>query len=336
MADAPKYLLLGQLRREYIITAEGKVRIDQPGGNLLYAATGLALWKEHAGLIARVGEDYPRAWLEKIQGLGFEVSGVRILPEAHDLRAFIAYSDLHTRHTDDPVGHFARLEKEFPKSLLGYKDNSERIDDMNKLAPLSLRQTDVPEDYKYASAAHLCPLDYMAHSLMPAVLRQSGLTTITMDPSPGYMNSSFFYEVPALLTGLTAFLPSEDDVRALFQGRSDDLWEMAEALAAYGCDIIVIKRGVKGQYLYDAVSKIRYDIPAYPSRKADSTGAGDAFSGGFLVGYRRAYDPLQAVLHGNVSASLAIEGSGPFYALESLPGLAEARLETLPELVRKV
>jgi hypothetical protein len=41
-------------------------------------------------------------------------------------------------------------------------------------------------------------------------------------------------------------------------------------------------------------------------------------------------------LYGAVSASLTIEGSGPFYALDALPGLAEARLDALKDGVRKV
>ena len=72
------------------------------------------------------------------------------------------------------------------------------------------------------------------------------LPTVTVDPSPGYMNPDYWDHVPALLTGLTAFLPSEEELRSLFRGRSDDLWEMAEALAAYGCELVVIKRGLRG------------------------------------------------------------------------------------------
>jgi sugar/nucleoside kinase (ribokinase family) len=36
--------------------------------------------------------------------------------------------------------------------------------------------------------------------------------------------------------------------------------------------------------------------------------AGEALSGGFLAGYRRSFDPLEAVLYGNISASMVIEG----------------------------
>jgi sugar/nucleoside kinase (ribokinase family) len=88
--------------------------------------------------------------------------------------------------------------------------------------------------------------------------------------------------------------------------------------------------------MYDATGKHRYEIPAYPSRVADLTGAGDAFSGGFLAGFQQTNNPLMAALYGSVSASLKIEGSGPFYALDVLPGLAKARLHSLKEMAREV
>jgi ribokinase len=77
-------------------------------------------------------------------------------------------------------------------------------------------------------------------------------------------------------------------------------------------------------------------IPAYPVQVHNLTSAGDAFCGGFLAGYRTSYDPLYAALCGNISASFSIEGSHPFYAMDALPGLASARLESLKSKVRRV
>jgi sugar/nucleoside kinase (ribokinase family) len=210
------------------------------------------------------------------------------------------------------------------------------LDSRTHLVTTSLRQGDIPPEYLGASAAHLCPLDYLTHSVLSAVLRQAEFTTVTLDPSPGYMDPIYWGDVPALLTGLTAFLPAEEEVRALFHGRSSDLWEMAEALAAYGCEIIVIKCGERGQLLYDHASHSRWEIPSYPARLANPNGAGDSFCGGFLAGYRRTYDPLEAVLYGNISASLVVEGSLPFFALDALPGLPQARLDALHKSIRKV
>jgi sugar/nucleoside kinase (ribokinase family) len=333
-----KYLLLGQLRRDTIITPAGQAYIDVPGGNLIYSAVGFSVWETESkpGLVARVGEDYPREWLEEFERRGFDTRGIRIVPEALDLRSFYAYTDRSTRVVDDAVSHFAKHGLQFPKSLLGYKAPGIKIDSRVRLQAISLRQGDIPEEYLDASAAHLCPVDYLTQSLIPAVLRQAGFTTVTLDPSPGMMTPTFWDEMPALITGLTAFMASEEEVRTLFHGRSQDLWEIAETLASYGCEYIVIKRGESGQQIYDSNSKNRWEISSYPSRVVDPTGAGDAFCGGFLVGYRRTYDPVEAVLYGSISASLVVEGSGAFYAQDALPGLAQARMAALRETIRKL
>jgi len=335
---SPRFLFAGRLSREYVILPSGKVRLDVPGGNLLFAAVGLALWEPDPppGLVARVGEDYPREWLEDFKRWGLDTRGIRILPESVDVRRFIAFTDRTTRSYEDPVSHFARLGEPFPKALLGYRSREKELDSRTQLQPTSIRQGDLPADFLDATAAHLCPLDYLTHSMLPAMLRQAEFTIVTLDPSRGYMNPTYWNDVPSLITGLTAFMPSEEEIRSLFEGRSSDLWEMAEALAAYGCEIIVIKRGPSGQYVYDAAARRRWEIPSYPSRLIDPSGAGDAFCGGYLAGYRRAYDPLEAALFGNVSASLVVEGYTPNYALEALPGLPEARLESLRQSIRKV
>ena len=334
---SPRFIFTGQLLREYLILPSNQVLLDVPGGNVLYAAAGLLVWEPGPppGIVARVGEEYPRHWLQEFERRGLDVRGVNILPHAVDVRSFKAYASRSSFSAQEPVAHFARLGVPFPKALLGYRNPQPALDSRTRLLDTSLRQSDVPADFLDAHVAHLCPQDYLTHSLLPAVLRQAEFTTITLDPSPGYMNPTYWEMIPALLTGLTAFLPSEEELRTLFQGRTASLWEMLEALAAYGCELVVVKRGEGGQWLYDANARLRWEIPAYPARVVDPSGVGDAFCGGFLAGYRKTYDPLQAVLYGNISASLAIEGVGPFYALDALPGLAAARLEALRQSVRK-
>ena len=330
-----RFVIAGQLRRNYAILPSGKSLLDVPGGSLLYAAAGMAIWESGVGLIGRVGEDFPQEWLEGIARRGLDTRGIHILPEAVDLRHFAAYPDADTLVTDNPVSHFARLGMAYPKTLLGYTPPTPQIDSRNRAELLTIRQNDFPSDYLDATAAHLCPLDYLSHTLLPAVLRRGHVHTLTLDPGANYMNPTFWDDIPVLLNGLNAFLVSEEKLLNLFQGRSTDLWEMAETLAGYGCEMIVIKRGSRGQYLYDRNSRARWIIPAYPVQVLDPTGSGDAFCGGFLAGYRSTYDPLHAALTGNISAAMVIEGTNPFYALDALPGLPKARLEALRDMVRK-
>jgi len=333
---APRFLLAGEFRRDFIIPPAGQPCLDIPGGNLLYAAAGLHIWEGNIGLIARVGKDYPQQWLESLDRWGFDRRGIQAVSEAVDSRRFMAYADSNTRSSDNPVTQFAMRGISFPKALLDYNPSPSPMNSRIRLQTLTIRQTDIPTDYLEASAAHLCPLDYLSQNLLPSLLRQGHISTITLDPSPGYMSPTFWDDIPAIVAGTTAFLTSEEKVRNLFQGRSSNLWEMAETLVSYGCEMVVIKRGEYGQFLYDGASHNRWMIPAYAARLINPTGAGDAFCGGFLAGFRRTYDPLQAVLHGNISASFVVEGNGPFYALDSMPGLADARLLALKDMVRRV
>ena len=331
----PTFVLVGRIAREYILPSSGQPLLDQPGGNLLYAAGGLMVWEKELGLLARVGEDVPRAWLKELEARGVDIQGVRILPQSIDLRSFIAYNEKFELTRGAPVSQFARRELPFPKSLLGYQNPPEVQEDAKKPDALAPLPVEIPRDYLEARAVHLCPLDFMSHNQLAHVFKAASVNTITLDPSPGYMSPSFYKELRVVLSGLTAFLPSEEELRALFWGETNDLWEMVAALGDYGCEIIVVKRGARGQMVYDVKGKHKWEAPAYSSRMADPTGAGDSFCGGFLAGYKKTYDPLQAALYGNVSASLKVEGSGAFYPLDVLPGLAEARLNALQDLVRK-
>jgi len=329
------HVIIGQLKRNFILTRE-KPFLDVLGGSLVNSAAGLGIWERgNCGLVARVGEDFPQEWLGRMSQFGFDLSGIRVLPQWVDMRAFVAYSDDFQPQFGNPVSHFSRLGLPYPKSLLGFTPPDGLVDSRVTPNLMTIRLNDLPQSYMDCSSAHLCPLDYLSHTMVPPTLRGGHISTITVDPSAGYMNPSFWDNMPALLNGITAFLTAEEKLLNLFQGRSTDLWEMAETLAGYGCEIIVIKRGANGQYLYDHASRARWIIPAYPARVVDPTGAGDSFCGGFLSGYRNTYSPLQAVLFGNISASLTVEGSDPFYCMGALPALAQARLEALQHMVRK-
>ena len=332
----PRFVVAGLLRRDYLLPPVGLPLLDAPGGNLLYAAGGLRVWESDIGLLSLVGEDYPFQWLRNFEGRGFDTQGIKVLPASLDLRNFLSYSETFELSRSNPVSHFARRGLNFPKSLLGYQPPLDVAKRPRQLHPHAPTVSQIPPKYLEVSAVHLCPMDFTTHGQLLTAFKAGLTTTVTLDPEPAYMNPDFLKDLRELLNGLTAFLPSEEELRALFWGKTNDLWEMAEELGGYGCELIVIKQGGQGQMVFDAMSKQRWELPAYSSRMADPTGAGDAFCGGFLAGYRKNYEPLDAALFGNVSASLTVEGSGPFYPLDVMPGLAQARLDALRDLVRKV
>jgi sugar/nucleoside kinase (ribokinase family) len=325
-----QFIVIGRLAREFLLPTSGQPRLDVPGGSLLYAAAGLGIWESGVGLVGRVGNDYPRAWLNDVRQQGFDTSGIRIQPQNLDVREFIAYNESFEANRVNPVTHFARREMTVPKSLLGYQYDKKPDE------ALRLTVRDIPDDYLTARAAYLCPMELVTQTQLIASLKLGHIHSFILDPSPATMTPKSRRELPALLNGVTAFLPSEDEMRNLFQAETHDLWEMAEAVSLYGCEHVVVKRGVQGQLLYNSSTKEKWQIPPYPARIEDVTGAGHAFGGGFVAGYCKDYDPLEGVLHGNVSASLMLEGHGAFHSLDVMPGLAQARLNALRDMIRKV
>jgi sugar/nucleoside kinase (ribokinase family) len=334
--DYLRFVVAGCLNRDYVLPVLGPAQINVLGGNLTYAAVGLALWGGRGGMIARVGTGYPTEWLNKFRELGFDLSGIKVLEGEMDSRRFLAHNEDETTYHDNPVQHFAERGLTFPPSLLGYQ--TQQINISSRTTPLrqSIQISDVPESYLEASAVHICPIDYLSHIILPSVFRQGQATTITLSPAPGYMTPSFWEEIPGMLSDLTALITTEAEIRSLFQGRGADLWEMAATLGGFGTEFVLIQTDHAGYYLYDGVSGKRWVVPNYQSEWVDPTGRSDAFAGGFLAGYREDYDPLEATLKAAISASLVVEGSGVFYALDVMPGLIHARLDSLRELVRAI
>jgi len=332
----PILLFAGRLSREYILPMEGAPILDRAGGSPLYAAGAAAIWEKEIALLARVGEDYPSQWLLNFAKHGINTKGVQIVPGSLDLRSFRAYSKKRKLSYTNPVGHFAQRGLTFPKALLGYRPPEKREKINTERHPATPLVTEIPPKYLESKAIHIAPLDFKSQGQLLATFRATSVKIITLDPSPQYMNTNRRQDLRLFLDGLTAFMPSEEELRQLFWGETHDLWEMAEELGNFGCQLIIIKRGKEGQLLYDANAKKRWELPAYASRVADPTGAGDAFCGGFLAGFEKSEDPLRAAAHGNVSASLSMEGSGPFYPTEVLPGLAQARLDAMLGMIREI
>ena len=328
----PEFLVFGQLTREYLLPATGLPRLDTAGGSLLYAAAGLKVWESSVGLVARAGMDYPREWIDDWMGRGFDTSGIHLVPKKLDLREFVSFSETFEASHINPITHFARRGMTFPKSLLGYQPPDERKKD----GEAALIVTDIPDHYLTARGALLCPMSLVTQTQLIAGMKRGQVHTFILEPASASMTPKARRELPALLNGVTAFLTSQEELRNLFWGETHDLWKMAEWVSIYGPEYVVIKCGANGQLLYDVSTKRKWEISAYPARVADPMGVGDAFNGGFLAGYSKKYDPLEGVLYGNISASLKIEGSGAYYPLDVMPGLAEARLNVLRDMVREV
>ena len=310
-----KYAAAGGMRLDYLITHTGEARTALVGGNALYTAVGAAIWGEKVGLWARIGENYPQAWLEALPE-SIVIDGLVRAPGWQDHRTFFAYTPDGRREDTNPARHFARIGRPLPEALRGYVHSTPGQDEPDVYEPLALRPSDWPAAYEGVTAVHLSPLSLATHRHVTPYLRQRGVSQITADPGERYMIPERAAYIRQLMPQLDAFLPSAQEIRTLF-GAEMGLAQAARQLGAWGAPVVAIKNGADGMLVWEN-GRLTH-LPAYhrkgDGRVVDVTGAGDSFCGGFMVGLARTGDPIHAAQMGLVSASLVIEGYGALYAL---------------------
>ncbi|MBI9046096.1 MAG: carbohydrate kinase family protein [Anaerolineaceae bacterium] len=331
-----RYLIAGRLQRDFILTKDGKPHNDIPGGSLLHAATGFSIWDSNCGLIGRIGEDFPQHWLESLSKANMDIRGIRILPENIDLRTFISHFEIPEIVSENPLSYFSHIGMKFPKSLLGYTRESLPFQYNDFPIKYTIHQSDIPSDYTEATSAHLCPMDFNSYAILIPALKSGNIQTISLEIPEELFDPIFDETLKPLIRDITIFITSERKIKKYFRGYHMDIWEMAEAIAKNGCEAVIIKSGQSGQYIFDTNGNKRWLLPIYPVNIYDETGAGDAFAGGFMAGYKLSYDPLEAALYGNISASFSLEGTSPFYLIDTLPGLPQARLDNLRGMVKRI
>jgi thioredoxin reductase len=84
---------------------------------------------------------------------------------------------------------------------------------------------------------------------------------------------------------------------------------MAETLLGWGVPVVALRMGARGSLVATPGGEV-YTVPAVPTTVVDTTGAGDAYCGGFLVALGSGVDAGEAGAWAAVSASFAIEQFG--------------------------
>jgi len=131
------------------------------------------------------------------------------------------------------------------------------------------------------------------------------------------------------LSGIDLFLPSRQDAETLFPGVAmpDALRRLREL--APDLSVIAIKLGADGVIVHASGAADYFVIPSAAETVVDATGAGDAFSGGAILGYARTGSALDAALLGSVSASFALAATGLGGLVVADAEVAASRLQQL-------
>ncbi len=96
--------------------------------------------------------------------------------------------------------------------------------------------------------------------------------------------------------------------------------------------IVEITDSEHGSFVMDR--KHCYRIPAFKTRAADPTGAGDVYASVFLAKHLEKNDLLEAGLYASASASIKVEKTGSLFSLD--PGEVERRADALRRVVESL
>ncbi|WP_371679061.1 carbohydrate kinase family protein [Streptomyces sp. NBC_01276] len=133
---------------------------------------------------------------------------------------------------------------------------------------------------------------------------------VSVDPaSAGFLAALGPERFMAAVAGVGALLPNEDEAR-LLAGLPEPagVARAAEELSRR-VPLVVVTRGTGGALVAEA-GRITAEVAAEPAEAVDTTGAGDAFTGGFLAARLAGSDPAEAARAGCRAAAEAVTRIG--------------------------
>jgi sugar/nucleoside kinase (ribokinase family) len=280
----------------------GQTWMSQPGGNVLFSALGARIWLERVGLLARIGNDYPRERLQAIEARG-------ICLGLHEV-------DVPTLHD------WALYEAKGVRQFINHINSGTNED-------ATIGADELPPEHLGGQAYHVAPVPTYQQAALVRKLKRPG-RLISLDPHETWIigHEAAIYE---LLGEVDLFLPSEVEARHLYGRNAPE--QAAREFARHGPRAVVVKIGTEGSILYDAAGDRVTHVPIYPSRTTDPTGAGDAYCGGFLAGYLLTHDALTAALYATVSASYVVEAIGALATPQPSAEEALARVQAIRERI---
>jgi sugar/nucleoside kinase (ribokinase family) len=281
---APDLVLLGNLLVDDVVFPDGRTRMAQPGGAILYASLAAALWGARVGCVSLRGDDYPPPALDALEARGVSLDGVHPLG-GNGVRTWLLYE-----------GDIRRVIHR-----LGCPSHE----------AVSPGPAHVPAAWRQARAFHLAPMPLAIQRELVAAIRgwerPGSPAHISLDPHVP-LDEATFDDWRSLLSNVDVFLPSDDEMR--WQPAVPDASAFSR-LASGRLRHVLWKRGASGGTMYDARDgSVRTWRAAGPPVE-DPTGAGDAFMAGFVTATLEGAEPAEALQRAAVTAGFAIQSWGP-------------------------
>jgi sugar/nucleoside kinase (ribokinase family) len=262
------------------------------GGSAANTAAACAMLELRAGFVGRLGIDtFGDELLSGFRAIGVDVWGV-------------------VRDPDRPSGLcYIAIDKDGRRRMYAHSG-----------AAGALLPSDLDVDYlRSASVVHLADL-YDIEPLISASEIARGHATVSLNPG-GLIVSRGMEVVLPLLESVDLYISSVGEAASLTGEVEND--NIISSMLSIGPQTVVLTDGEDG--CIAARGEERAEVPSFPVDLVDTTGAGDAFSAGFILGVVRELGLMDCCLLGNAAAALCVQTTG---------ARLQASLDDIKELAR--
>ena len=260
------------------ITLKGETRV-YPGGAAVYSAISASALT-NAAIVGRIGDDYPRDFLDLFKKKGIDLSNLKTIK--HESKNFEIIID-------------ENFEAEYPKYNI---DIDKKL--TAKLIPKDIITTDT--SFLITQMSPKKQLNFIKH-----IRSKSQRSLILVNTHYPFIEKykSFF---PKVIDSADIFVANEIEVQMLAKTNRTDI--ATHILSKrYPKTIMIVTLGGLGSIVIKGRT-IQFAPTIYNTTMKDPTGAGDTFSGGFLASYHKIRDPVRSAIVGNTLASLKSAGRG--------------------------
>lgn len=290
-----KYLSLGGLILDDIVFPDGRTAMGSLGGGGVYTAAGMRLWSDRIGLWGRAGPDFD-----------------------FGLLAPLDLENVSVRANEQPTPRAWQLYEED-----GHRTQIPRISAEVWWTQLGPTPADLPP-LAGIRGVHMSTRGLEAEPEVVAKLIEAGLT-LSIEPiigadTPARQRDTMF----ECLSLADIFSPGLADARHLLGERPER--ELLARFAKMGPRLIILRQGARGSLVYDRDTDHHWLVPAARAHVVDVTGGGNAYCGGFLVGWVEHGDVVRAAARAAISAAITLEQVGPPAITPVLLEEAQARL----------
>lgn len=267
------------------------------GGSAANVAVGLVRLGCQAGLISAVGkDDKGREILDKLNKQGVEISRVRQIKEIKTSFSLI-------------------ISYQGERTILVYRG----LEDYSKIQ--------LPKTLK-SQWLYVGPLGEGFQKLYDEIVSLVSTKNINLALNPGNIQIESKSELRRILRITKVLFVNKEEAEEMVEIRRPALIkDLLYDLKSYGAEMVVITDGPEGAYFFDGKEFLH--IGTYQAKKHEVTGAGDAFSSGFLGALILREDTKEALRWGVINSASVIEKVGAQNGLLNISQI-ERRLKKAP------